>query len=326
MDQLSYTDYYYADRYVLFTGTGVDDIAPFEQMIGEAQLNYQRIELRWNGEDQVQQFSVTKDGIAVLETIHTVGKAVDRWAKALLTELTDDQIDETPCYRVCVRAWNGPGLDEEIGEDEVFWDGHERFYFQIYNDVFELHHEDPERFKLPTDARGVPDTYMMFGYGDVAEIYDGELDIVDAEFGSDLGTVLDEQSRSKFVDSIDHYISEICLRLSASDITIPEEEVRHLEEERKEAAALEQKRDELSFLYKARNRFVILLIIFPVAWIYVRSAAVSFDYAEPNYGFAFAAAVITWAIWQFVLALLSFRKGGAALKNLRAVRKYLNAR
>ena len=117
---------------------------------------------------------------------------------------------------------------------------------------------------------------MMFGYGDVAEIYDGELDIVDAEFGSDLGTVLDEQARSKFVDSMDHYISEICLRLSASDITIPEEEVRHLDEERKEAAVLKQKREELSFLYKARNRFVILLIIFPVAWIYVRSLCCEF--------------------------------------------------
>ncbi len=326
MASLSYTDYYYADRYVLFTGAGVDDIAPFEKMVGEAQLNYQRIELRWNGEDRVQQFSVTKDGIAVLEATHTVGKNVDRWAKSLLTDLTDSQMDEIPCYRVCVRTCNGPNLDEEIEEDEVFWDGHEGFYFQIYNDVFELHHADPERFKLPTDARGVPDTDMMVGFGDVAEIVDDDLDIVDAEFGSDLGTVLDEQDRSKFVDSMDHFISEVWRRLSMSDITIPEDEVLYLEEERKEAAALKKKREELSFLYKARNRLVVLLAIFPLVWVYVRSTAVSFNYAEPHYGYAILVSFIVWALWQFALALLSFRKGGAALRNLRSLRNYLNAR
>lgn len=324
MDQLSYTDYYYADRYVLFTGTGVDDIAPFEQMIGEAQLNYQRIELRWNGEDQVQQFSVTKDGIAVLETIHTVGKAVERWAQSLLAELLDEQMDQIPSYRVCVRACNGPGLDGEIGEDEVFWDGHEQFSFSTYNDPIELHHEQPEVFQLPTDDRGAPE--ILVGYDHVAEISGSDIEILYNEFGSDLGTVLDEQSRSRFVDSMDHFIRRLLAELSLADITHTNSELEAMEKDRKYQAAVELKRQELSFIYKARNRFLIVLIISPLIWIYVRSAAVSFGYAEPHYGYAFLAGGVMWFLWQLGLTLRSFSKGGVALKNLRALRKYLNAR
>lgn len=321
MDQLSYTDYYYADRYVLFTGAGVDDIVPFEQMVGDAQLNYQRIELRWNGIDQVQQFSVTKDGIAVLETIHTVGKNIDRWAKPFLARLIDEQMDETPCYRVCLRTCNGPGLDGEIGEDEVFWDGHERFYFQIYNDVFELHHADPELFKMPTDARGVFDTDMMVGFGDVAEIDDDDLELVGAEFGADLGTVLDEQSRSKFVDSIEHFIHTIDYRLSVSDITIPHDELLALKAAREEQAVLKQRREEISFLYSARNRLIILLILSPLAWIYVRSAAVSVDLEEPSYLLSFGFGLAIWIVWHAVFVARSFRKGGDGKKNLRIIRQ-----
>ena len=317
MSELSYTDYFYADRYVCFTGSTVEDVEPFEHLMGEAQLDYQRMEIRWDGGTELQEFSVTKDGLAVLMMEHTVESEHEAWADKQLAELVDEWDAQEPRYEICRRQCNGPYERTEDGprehhnadEDYVIWDGHEGFTPYQANYYEDLYEYDPSLI--------LPDQIFMDEDG---EIYNYE--VMYGEPRRPLCTVSEEQPRSRFVDAMPDYIDQLLYALAKADPTITAEQAKKEEERREELKVEEKARDEVEFLYKARKRFWVLLVLSPIAWVYVQSAALRFEVEEPHFGYSFLVGIMIWTLWHLVLVALSFRDGSGR-KNLRIVRRRL---
>ena len=324
MEELSYTDYYYSDKYVRFTGDSVEELQPHEKLLGEAQLNYQRIELRWDGRDEIQEFSVTKDGLCVLCFVHHIDSDHEKWASARIAQTKEELIDELPSYRVCWRRCNGPNLEGDTLEDHCTWDGHENFDLVLANDAVDLHYEDPDRFHIPLGHWGGID--YPYGYDSCVCIDEyGILDIENswADDYVEPATVLDEQPRSRFVDNIQDYLNTLYAMLSDADVTISKEELVELRRFQRESEIEAKRKSEVAFFNRALIKLAILICLAPVFWIYVRSAAVGLGYEEPNYALSLAFGTAIWAVWHSVLIGLSFKKGGDGWKNLRIIRRRL---
>ena len=324
MEELSYTDYYYSDKYVRFTGDSVEELLPHEKLLGEAQLNYQRIELRWDGCDEIQEFSVTKDGLCILCSSHKVNEMHEEWARTRLAELKENFIDELPSYAVCWRECNGPNLEGEVLEDYCTWDGHELFYFELANDAVELNYADPDRFYISEWSEDL--IYDMYNcYEGVWIDEDGCLDVRVSSYSTydEPATVLDEQPRSRFVDNMQAYLTTLRGMMSDADVTISEEKLAELSSSQRESKIEAKRKAEMGFVDKALIRLAILFCLAPIFWIYVRSAALSLGYEEPNYALSFLFGTGIWAAWHSVLIGLSFKKGGDGWKNLRIIRRRL---
>jgi len=330
----AYVDYYPSDLFVEFLGDRVRYLVPFEQKAGEAQLTYQRIELRWDGHHAVQEFSVTKDGIAILIDTHSVKTDVHQWADDYVNAQASQLMHEKPSYLVSWRRCNGPDYNGRTGTDRVYWNGHDCFRFHLANDVLDLNEHDPERFHLPFDGGGVPELEGKYLNGDIAGIAEGcirkvdedfpdQAGDVDLDFEDQPGTVDDEKPRSQFVDSMERLISQLHGALEVGDITISEAELAELEADRELERQAAKRRHEILFLYRARNRLIICLMLAPVSWIYVRSALERFDMPELHYGFSVVAGLVVWLAWQSFLVAMSFRKNAEGKSNLRIARRRL---
>lgn len=130
----SYTDYFYADQFVHFLDGGVESIDPFELVINEHQCQFQRFEIRWDGISQLQIFSITKDGFAVLiDTKQVPGSLFDQAFK-LSTSIIDSLCAQSefsePQYLILEREKEG-GLQGKKVTSRVYWDGHDNFWCDI---------------------------------------------------------------------------------------------------------------------------------------------------------------------------------------------------
>ena len=130
----SYTDYFHADQFVEFSDGGVKTVEPFACLINEHQCQFQRFEIRWDGISQIQIFSVTKDGLAVLMETRQVPVCSFEQTFELSTLLIDSLCASheytEPRYLILEREKEG-GLQGRKVTSRVYWDGHDNFRCDI---------------------------------------------------------------------------------------------------------------------------------------------------------------------------------------------------